>query len=342
VRLARTPLASHGALGLSPFGASLGRGAFGASWDPSRPRGNTFPARGLKGRVRASTAGASPSEGAQHLSPSEARRAESDYHPPVPRFRLTIEYAGTRYSGWQKQKNARTVQGELERAIAEATGTRSFEFQGAGRTDAGVHALAQVAHLDVATRVPPVQLARAINDELPADIHVLDLARAAPRFHARHAAVMRSYVYQISRRRTAFAKPYVWWVRDRLDVERMRTAAAGFEGLKDFRAFSDDDPGEKSTKVLVEDVQVGEAGDLVLIRVAGSHFLWKMVRRMVGVLVEIGRGALPPDAVTMLMTEDSATPARLTAPASGLFLERVFYEGDAWPLPLAPAVPVGG
>lgn len=260
---------------------------------------------------------------------------------PVPRFKLTIEYAGTRYSGWQKQKNAKTVQGELERAIGEATGTGGFEFQGSGRTDAGVHALAQVAHLDVRTRLTPELLRRQINDALPPDIHVLSVATTAPRFHARHAAVMRSYVYQVSRRRTAFAKPYVWWVKEPLDVAAMRAAAARFEGMQDFRAFSDDDPEEKSTQVLVDDVQVGEAGDLLLIRVAGSHFLWKMVRRMVGVLVEIGKGGLPAEAVTTLLSEDSPLPARLTAPASGLFLERVCYEGDPWPLPLAPAVPVG-
>ncbi|MDP1572315.1 MAG: tRNA pseudouridine(38-40) synthase TruA [Vicinamibacterales bacterium] len=259
----------------------------------------------------------------------------------MPRFKLTIEYAGTRYSGWQKQKNARTVQGELERAIAGAIGRAPVDFQGSGRTDAGVHALAQVAHLEIDVNLPPATMRARINDSLPADINVLQMVKAPHRFHARHAAVMRSYVYQIARRRTAFAKPYVWWVKDPLDVARMQQAAAAFAGMQDFRAFSDDDPDEKSTKVLVEEVQVVEAGDLVLVRVAGSHFLWKMVRRMVGVLVEIGKGGLPPEAIAGLLAGDSDVPARLTAPASGLFLERVCYEGDPWPVPVAPAVPVG-
>jgi tRNA pseudouridine38-40 synthase len=214
-------------------------------------------------------------------------------------------------------------------------------LQGSGRTDAGVHALAQVAHLEIDPRMPLETLRQRINDALPADINVLRVAKAHHRFHARHAAVMRSYVYQIARRRTAFAKPYVWWVKDPLDVERMQQAAASFDGMQDFRAFSDDDPDEKSTKVLVEEVRVVEAGDLVLIRVAGSHFLWKMVRRMVGVLVEIGKGGLPPVAVTEFLAGDSDLPARLTAPASGLFLERVCYEGDDWPVPLVAPVPVG-
>ena len=107
----------------------------------------------------------------------------------MPRFKITIEYAGTRYSGWQKQKNARTVQGEIERAITEATGERAFEFQGSGRTDAGVHALRQVAHLDLRTRLKPEMLRRQINDGLPADINLLRIDPAPPRFHARHAAV---------------------------------------------------------------------------------------------------------------------------------------------------------
>ncbi len=258
----------------------------------------------------------------------------------MPRYRITLEYAGTRYSGWQKQKNARTVQGEIERAIGEVTRQRVFEFQGSGRTDAGVHALHQVAHLEIGVRVPPEQLRRQVNEALPSDIHLLRIDPAPPRFHARHAAEARSYLYQISRRRSAFAKPYVWWVKDTLDLPRMRDAAAAFAGMHDFRSFSDDDPDEKSTDVLVDDVAVGEAGDLVLVRVGGSHFIWKMVRRMVGVLVEVGAGRLTSADVPRLLREDSGLPARVTAPASGLFLERVFYPGDDRRLPLVPAFAV--
>jgi tRNA pseudouridine38-40 synthase len=258
----------------------------------------------------------------------------------VARFKVTLEYAGTRYSGWQKQKNARTVQGELERAIAEATGERPFECQGSGRTDAGVHALMQVAHLDVQSPVPLETLRRRINDTLPPDIHVLSIVKAHHRFHARHSAAGRTYLYQVARRRSAFAKPFVWWVKEPLDLDVMRTAAAAFVGMHDFESFSDDDPGDKSMQVQVDEVSIGEDGDLVLVRVGGSHFLWKMVRRMVGVLVEIGRGGLPVEAVGEFLTGPSPTPARLTAPASGLFLERVFYDADRPPLPLIAAVPV--
>src|SRR5688572_30522342 len=141
------------------------------------------------------------------------------------RFKVFIEYAGTRYSGWQIQTNARTVQGELTRVIADVTGQKRFELYGSGRTDAGVHALEQVAHLDIITPLPPETLRVRVNDALPSDIHVLKVELAQRRFHARHDAVSRSYLYQISRRRTAFAKQFVWWVRDDLDLRKMRGIA---------------------------------------------------------------------------------------------------------------------
>lgn len=259
----------------------------------------------------------------------------------MPRFRLTIEYAGTRYRGWQIQKNARTVQGEIDRAIRAATRRPEFELYGSGRTDAGVHALAQVAHLDIRTNWPPATLGTRLNDELPGDIHVLDVSTAPSSFHARHSAVARSYLYQVSRRRTAFAKPFVWWVKEPLDLDRMREVGAVFGGLQDFRAFTDDDPDEKSTKVRLDPILVETDGDLVLVRVAGSHFLWKMVRRLVGVMVEAGRGGLGPSDVRRILEDgDGDQPARLTAPASGLFLERVFYPGDPGPSPLRAAMPI--
>jgi tRNA pseudouridine38-40 synthase len=246
----------------------------------------------------------------------------------VPRYKITLEYAGSRYSGWQIQANARTVQGELHRAIRDVLRTDRFETYGSGRTDAGVHALGQVAHLDAASLPPPQTLIARVNDALPADINLLAAERVTPRFNARHSAIARSYLYQISRRRTAFGKPFVWWIKDELDVARMREGAAAFVGLKDFREFTDDDPEEKSTTVKVDAVTIVEDGALILIRVVGSHFLWKMVRRLTGVLVEVGRGQLAPGDVGQLMARRSDLPAKLTAPASGLFLEKVLYSAD--------------
>lgn len=250
------------------------------------------------------------------------------------RFKLTLEYEGTRYSGWQVQKNARTVQGELIGALAGALGSRDFELMGSGRTDAGVHALMQVAHLEAKTMLAPHIIRMKMNDALPADLNVIDVAKADPRFHARHDAVSRTYLYQISRRRTAFGKRYVWWIKDTLQADAMREACAAFEGFHDFRSFTKDDPEEKSTTVELQECSLHEFDDLICIRISGSHFLWKMVRQMVGVIAEAGRGSLPPSKISTMLRTATTLPAVTTAPPSGLFLEHVRYKGD----PPVPAV----
>src|SRR5437763_10181404 len=179
----------------------------------------------------------------------------------MPRFKLTIEYAGTRYSGWQIQKNATTVQGEIDRAVRTVTKRNDFELYGSGRTDAGVHALAQVAHLDVVTSLAPDALVQRLNTELPDDINILSATGVPHRFHARHDAVARRYLYQVARQRNAAAKEFAWWVREPIDVERMRQAARAFVGFRDFEAFAES-AGPKqparSTLVLVDRLDVEE------------------------------------------------------------------------------------
>src|SRR5262245_23315926 len=258
----------------------------------------------------------------------------------MPRFKLVVEYAGTRYSGWQIQKNARTVAGEIERAVSDAARRREFELYGAGRTDSGVHALAQVAHLELYTDLPPETLRMRVNEALPADIYIRSIDKVPHRFHARHDAVSRSYLYQVSRRKSAFFKPYVWWIKEPLDLARMREAARAFVGMQNFASFTADEPSEKSTKVLVERLEIGEDGDLILIRIVGSHFLWRMVRRIVGVLAAVGRGELSADRAAAFLDERSELPATLTAPASGLFLEGVYYRSDDGPGPLRAVLSV--
>ena len=187
---------------------------------------------------------------------------------------------------------------------------------------------------------PPDPLVRRVNEELPADINILEATVVPHRFHARHDAVARQYVYQIAKRRTAFAKPYVWWVKEPLDVDRLRQAARSFIGMRDFKSFAagatararegDDGPEEgasASTLVMLERLDIVEQGGLLLIVVEGSHFLWKMVRRIVGVLIEIGRGGLDAAAAAELIAGSSDLPARLTAPPSGLFLESGLLQG---------------
>lgn len=242
------------------------------------------------------------------------------------RFRFEIEYEGTRFSGWQIQKDARTIQGEFFNALEKIFETNDFEFYGAGRTDSGVHALGQVAHLDVKTMLAPHIIKMKVNDELPHDINVLNCSKAEASFHARYHAVGRSYVYVLSRRRSAFGKRMTWWVRDNLDISEMKLAAALFEGEHDFISFTADDPGKKSTRATILKFTIQEEGDLVVFRVLGNRFAWKQVRRMIGALVEVGRKTISPLTISQYLAERSDGLSRFTAPPAGLFLERVFFD----------------
>jgi tRNA pseudouridine38-40 synthase len=251
----------------------------------------------------------------------------------MPKWKLILEYEGTRYRGWQEQKNARTVQGELRKA-AEDFLEREVEIVGAGRTDAGVHALYQVAHLRSSKPVRAPLLRQAINDRLPADISVREVEEAPAQFHARHHAEDRFYLYQIATQRLAFGKHFVWWVKDRLNIEQMSEAARLLVGRHDFSVFRDaaEEPSSAIVEVTLSELQT--FGDMVLFRIGASHFLWKMVRRIVGALVETGRGNIGLNEFKNVSPVDAA---RWTAPPSGLFLEYVRYPGDAPPGPIAPA-----
>ena len=264
----------------------------------------------------------------------------------MPVWKLTLEYEGTRYRGWQEQKNARTVAGELRRAAQIICGPE-IEIGGAGRTDAGVHALAQVARLKSDRRIRASELRHRLNDNLPADINVLKVEQAGKDFHARRSALARSYLYQISLRRTAFAKPFVWWVKDELDFEAMRSASGRIVGRHDFFNFCEPRGDDRSTIVVVDAVEMALAADLVLFRITASHFLWKMVRRIVGALVEVGRGKITQKDFEGLLRSGrmrkgfpTFNVAAHTAPPSGLFLERVIYDKSERLTTLGPAFPV--
>jgi tRNA pseudouridine38-40 synthase len=258
----------------------------------------------------------------------------------VPTYRLTIEYEGTRYHGWQEQQNARSVAGEVRKALEQGVGGVK-ELAGSGRTDAGVHALAQTAHLRLSRVIEAAVIREETNSRLPADIHVLAVEPAPQGFHARHSAQTRSYLYQLSRRRTALAKRYVWWIKRPLDLDLLGATAALIPGRHDFRNFCERPSEQPSTIVVVEAVECVEDGALVLLRFSASHFLWKMVRRLTGAMVRVAVGELAPEQFTRLLTvsanPDAESPAAWTAPPSGLFLERVLYPGDQ---PLGPPRPV--
>lgn len=246
----------------------------------------------------------------------------------MPTWKLEIEYEGTRYRGWQMQHNARTIQGELQDAARQLFASK-FELFGAGRTDAGVHALHQIAHLKVPelkVNITPRQIQHGFNDVLPHDINILKVTNAPDGFHARHDAVYRQYLYKISRRRNAFAKSLVWWVKDDLDAKAMAEAARLLIGRYDFRSFCESEDGKRqNTSIDVQLAAISIEDDIICFRIGASHFLWKMVRRIVGMLVEVGRGDLTFDAFDRLLKFESNVPAKFTAPPSGLYLEKVEY-----------------
>ena len=247
------------------------------------------------------------------------------------KYKIVLEYDGTNYRGWQTQKNAKSIQETLIAAAQNFLGV-PVQLQGAGRTDAGVHALAQTAHLESSKKINPETLRIGINDNLPASINLLQVENAPPLFHARHHAVSRSYLYLIAKRRTAFGKRYVWWIKDNLNINKMQQALNLFQGFHDFASFADKRmEKETSTKVNIEGLWLKEFDEILALRVVGSHFLWKMVRRIVGITVEAGRNNLTSRDIEQMLKSYSEIPARFTAPPSGLFLEKVLYEGDKLP-----------
>ena len=244
------------------------------------------------------------------------------------RYRLTLEYDGTNFSGWQKQADARTVQGDLLKGAARVFGEITMDLQGCGRTDTGVHALEYVAHLEVVSDMPPHQVARKLNETLPKDIVVRAVELADRRFHARHNCIARSYIYQLRIKKSAFGKRYDWWVHEELDLPAMQRAGTMMVGMHNYAAFAEKQELKKSTMVLVHNVEVFVEKDVIRVRVIGSHFLWHMVRRVVGVLVEVGGHRLKEEEIQTLFQGPSMIPANHTAPASGLFFERAFYDEE--------------
>ncbi len=255
------------------------------------------------------------------------------------RYKLTIEYEGTRYSGWQIQPRIKTIQGVITDAISNSLNQKDVAIYGSGRTDSGVHALEQTAHFDSQTKLKPEIIRHKINDLLPHDINILNIEKVASNFHARHDAMQRSYVYLISKRRTAFGKTFVWWLKDKLDTELMIKSSQYFLGLHNFVSFADKNREDGSTSVKVEGIEFYETNSMIIIRIAASHFLWKMVRRMVGLIVEVGRKNLNPNIIENALNNYTDLPARYTAPPSGLYLEKVLYSANDTIKPLEEIYP---
>jgi tRNA pseudouridine38-40 synthase len=264
-------------------------------------------------------------------------------------WKLTLSYDGSAFYGWQVQPNRPTIQGTLRDVLTHLTGETVLP-QGAGRTDSGVHALAQVASFDLTTTIPASNLLNALNRALPPAIRVTAAEVAPESFHARHSGKGKSYEYRIfpripeakndisfasNRICSPFLAPFVWDCRWPLNPARMQQAASHFIGSHDFTSFAAADPdlneranggvGPNPVKMLHTSACTLEDG-LIVYRVSGSGFLHHMVRNIVGTLVEVGRGALEPTDIPRILAARSRSAAGPTAPPQGLFLVRVDYD----------------
>src|SRR5277367_3802104 len=255
-------------------------------------------------------------------------------------WRVLLAYDGSDFRGWQVQPDQPTIQGELSDAIERVTGERVLP-QGSGRTDAGVHALGQVASFPLSAPIPPANLARALNRTLPESIRVLSAEIAAPDFHARHSAVEKTYEYRIFRGEICLPTlaRYVYALNWPLDVEAMARAAGDVLGEHDFSSFAANDPdaSQRETGTMREqdclrtilESRWTELEDLLTYRVTGSGFLHHMVRNLVGTFLEVGRGAMAAESIRGILAARSRTAAGPTAPARGLFLVGVKYPGQS-------------
>jgi tRNA pseudouridine38-40 synthase len=246
------------------------------------------------------------------------------------RLRFVVAYNGAPFAGWQSQKDGNTVQDYLERAF-EIVGKRSLRVHGAGRTDAGVHALAQSAHADVAERtLTPEEWVAALNASLPPTIRVLRSRYVGNAFHARFSATGKIYRYRIWNDRVLPPLEHgrAWHVPAPLDLAMLRQEAEAFVGRHDFASFAANrgKPDEDTVRT-IESVRLARTGKCVALEFSGDGFLYKMVRLMVGALVRCGRGRAPEGEIARRLAAPSTTPptARMVAPADGLFLVRVRY-----------------
>jgi tRNA pseudouridine38-40 synthase len=245
----------------------------------------------------------------------------------MPRYKLTIEYCGAPFAGWQRQENGPSVQAALE-AAAAALEPATGAVIGAGRTDAGVHALGQVAHLDLAKAWDPFRLAEALNHHLrPKPVAVLAVEPAAPDFHARFDAIERRYLYRIAERRAPLtvAKGLAWRVSPPLDLDAMREAAARLVGRHDFTTFRAAQCQALSPVKTLDALDVAREGAGVVVRARARSFLHNQVRSLVGTLVEAGRGRMSPDAVAAALAARERAACGPVAPPDGLYLEAVLY-----------------
>jgi tRNA pseudouridine38-40 synthase len=246
----------------------------------------------------------------------------------MPTFKITLAYDGTNYVGWQRQASGTSVQGVIEDALRELDG-RDVVLHGAGRTDAGVHALGQVASCAIDRAMETGVLVRALNARLPADVRVLSAEAVAADFHARFRATAKTYRYQIYHAgiMSPFERHRAWHVFGPLDVDAMDAAARLFEGRHDFASFQTGAGTTRTTERTMTSSRVRREPPFVIYEISGDGFLRHMVRAVAGTLVDVGRGRWGVDEIPEILESRDRGRAGPTAPACGLFLVRVEY-GD--------------
>lgn len=240
-------------------------------------------------------------------------------------LKLTIQYDGIKYCGWQKQPNSSGIQGTIEYAIYEIT-KEKVNIIGSGRTDAGVHALGQVANLKTNSNIPAARIPDALNAKLPKDISIIDCQEVSDDFHSRYSATGKIYRYLIYNKpyRSPLYKDISYHVRYDLDIEKMRVEAQSLLGTHEFKGFMSSGSSVKDTVRTIHNISIEESGDLIVLEVEGNGFLYNMVRILVGTLVDIGRGRIDKPLEEIIASQDRGEAGH-TAPAHGLFLKKVHY-----------------
>lgn len=242
-------------------------------------------------------------------------------------FKMVLQYEGTRYQGWQRQESTgNTIQGKLEALLSRMCGER-VELQGSGRTDAGVHAKAQVANVHMQTDMTPYEILGYMNRYLPEDIGVLSVEEVPERFHSRLHAKGKTYCYRVinSSLPHVFERRYAYVYPDRLDTEAMERAAELLVGTHDFAAFTSAKRGKKKTVRTIEEIRIEKEGDMLSFFFSGNGFLFHMVRILMGTLLEVGTGRMRAEAINEILASESREQAGPLVPALGLTLMEVRY-----------------